>query len=219
MKPSPNTQSGTREKILDAAEVLLIEHGFAATSLRAIASKADVNLAATHYHFGSKNGLLAAVFHRRMQPITRARLQALSRLELSEEPITVKAVLKAFMAPFYHTDNSELLHTLPSLIGRIHGEPESITKPILEQEFAETADRYIGLISSILPDLPADKLRWRFHFTVGAMIQLLRFHSPLWLEPTPKTHANNEEFIRGLDQFIDYAAAGIEQAQHDEVRA
>ena len=122
------------------------------------------------------------------------------------------------MNPFYRSDNSALLHTLPSLIGRIHGEPESLTKPILEQEFAEMAGRYIGLISSILPNLPADELRWRFHFTVGAMIQLLRFHSPLWLEPTLEAHPNNEEFIRGLDQFIDYAAAGIEQAHHEEVR-
>jgi len=217
VNPPPSIQPDTREKILDAAEVLIIEHGFAATSLRAIASSANVNLAATHYHFGSKNGLLAAVFHRRMEPITQARLQALSRLEMNEEPITVKAILKAFMNPFYHPDNRELLHTLPSLIGRLHGEPESLTKPILEQEFAEMADRYIGLIGSILPNLPADELRWRFHFTVGAMIQLLRFHSPLWLEPTPNAHSNNEEFMRGLDLFIDYATAGIEQAHREEV--
>ena len=49
-----NAAADTRERILDAAESLFIEHGFAATSLRAIATLAQVNLAATNYHFGSK---------------------------------------------------------------------------------------------------------------------------------------------------------------------
>ena len=71
VKASPSI--ATREKILDAAEILFIERGFAATSLRAIASKAGVNLAATNYHFDSKNGLLAAVFHRRVAPINEQR--------------------------------------------------------------------------------------------------------------------------------------------------
>ena len=46
--------SSTRERILDAAEALFIEHGYAATSLRAITSAAAVNLAAAHYHFEPK---------------------------------------------------------------------------------------------------------------------------------------------------------------------
>ncbi len=213
MNASVQSQINTREKILDAAESLFIQHGFAATSLRAIASKAEFNLAATHYHFGSKNGLLAAVFHRRMQPITEARHEALSLLEAKQGAVTVKAILKAFMSPFYNPNNSKMLHTWPSLIGRIHGEPESLTKPILEQEFAEVADRYLQAIRLVLPDIPEDVLRWRFHFTIGAMIQLLRFHAPLWFE-APTQSDPNSTFLQGLDQFIDYAAAGIEQAHH-----
>ena len=56
-------QSETVERILDAAEQLFAERGFAETSLRLITSKAGVNLAAVNYHFGSKSpdpgGLLA----------------------------------------------------------------------------------------------------------------------------------------------------------------
>lgn len=48
-------QSDTVERILDAAETLFAEKGFAETSLRLITSKAKVNLAAVNYHFGSKN--------------------------------------------------------------------------------------------------------------------------------------------------------------------
>ena len=44
----------TKERILDVAETLFMEHGYEATSLRAITAAADVNLAAVNHHFGSK---------------------------------------------------------------------------------------------------------------------------------------------------------------------
>lgn len=55
-------QSDTVTRILDTAEVLFAERGFAETSLRNITSKARVNLAAVNYHFGSKKALIQAVF-------------------------------------------------------------------------------------------------------------------------------------------------------------
>ena len=70
----------TRTRILDAAEELFVEMGFAAASLRAIASRAGVNLAAAHYHFGSKEGLLGATVHRRVAPINEARARGLDAL-------------------------------------------------------------------------------------------------------------------------------------------
>ena len=45
----------TKQKILDAAEQLIAEQGYAATSLRQIIAEAGVNLASIHYHFGSKD--------------------------------------------------------------------------------------------------------------------------------------------------------------------
>ncbi|MGE4608973.1 MAG: TetR family transcriptional regulator, partial [Myxococcota bacterium] len=42
----------TPTAILEAAESLFIEMGYAGTSLRAIATRAGVNLASAHYHFG-----------------------------------------------------------------------------------------------------------------------------------------------------------------------
>ena len=55
----------TQDKILDTAERLIGEQGYAATSLRQIIAEAGVNLAAVHYHFGSKEELLDAVVMRK----------------------------------------------------------------------------------------------------------------------------------------------------------
>jgi AcrR family transcriptional regulator len=49
-------------QIMDAAEQLFAEHGFAGTSVRDIAESAGVNLAMISYYFGSKERLMEAMF-------------------------------------------------------------------------------------------------------------------------------------------------------------
>jgi AcrR family transcriptional regulator len=51
----------TRESILEAAGELIAEKGFAQTTNKEIAKKADVDLAAINYHFGGRDGLYLAV--------------------------------------------------------------------------------------------------------------------------------------------------------------
>jgi AcrR family transcriptional regulator len=51
----------TRAQLLEAAAGVLQERGFAATSMRVVAERAEVQLSLVHYHFGSKRGLLVAV--------------------------------------------------------------------------------------------------------------------------------------------------------------
>ncbi len=197
-----NNAANTREKILDAAEILIIEHGYSATSLRAIASKAEVNLAATHYHFGSKKGLLVAVFHRRIHPLNTIRLAELNRLRESNRLLTARDVIEAYFAPLVH---QELPDSLPGIIGRILGEPESLTKPILEEEFSETGSQFQTALVSVLPDVDPEELRWRFHFLIGSLIQLLQIQAPLGIEPSP------ERFRQGVDYLIEFGVAGLEQ--------
>ncbi len=71
-------QSDTVERILDAAEILFAEKGFSETSLRLITSKAQVNLAAVNYHFGSKKSLIQAVFSRFLGHFASVLMQSLS---------------------------------------------------------------------------------------------------------------------------------------------
>ncbi|MFR0690341.1 TetR/AcrR family transcriptional regulator [Enterobacterales bacterium AE_CKDN230030158-1A_HGKHYDSX7] len=51
----------TRIRILEAAGELFATLGFAETSNKAVAAKAEVDLASINYHFGSRNGLYQAV--------------------------------------------------------------------------------------------------------------------------------------------------------------
>jgi AcrR family transcriptional regulator len=54
----------TRDRIIEAARAVLIEHGHAHTSTRAVADRAGVRLSLVHYHFGGRQGLLVELLQR-----------------------------------------------------------------------------------------------------------------------------------------------------------
>ena len=91
----------TKDRILDAAESLFMEHGFEATSLRSITAAAGVNLAAVNYHFGSKEELFQAVLTRRLDPMNQERLDLLSALEraAAPRPVACEQILSAMFVP------------------------------------------------------------------------------------------------------------------------
>src|SRR5206468_11715977 len=91
----------TKARILDAAEALFMEHGFEATSLRAITAAASVNLAAVNYHFGSKEELFQAVLTRRLDPMNQERVDLLTRLESEATPhaLPCEQILHAMFVP------------------------------------------------------------------------------------------------------------------------
>jgi AcrR family transcriptional regulator len=66
----------TRERIVQAARDVLVAHGHAGTSTRAVADAAGVNLSQVHYHFGGRQGLLIEVFRRENEALL-ARQNAL----------------------------------------------------------------------------------------------------------------------------------------------
>jgi AcrR family transcriptional regulator len=84
----------TRRRILAAAGALFAERGFRAATMREIAQRARVNLAAAHYHFGSKQALYLEVVSGEFEKLEKrlaargagpgAALDALSRGELEE---------------------------------------------------------------------------------------------------------------------------------------
>src|SRR6266511_6100236 len=55
--------AATRRQVLQAAQRLLEQHGYAATSMVAIASEAGVSLKTVYLAFETKSGLLRALWH------------------------------------------------------------------------------------------------------------------------------------------------------------
>jgi AcrR family transcriptional regulator len=156
----------TKRKILDAAEELFGEYGYSATSLRHIISRAQVNLAAIHYHFGSKQDLLDQVIMRKVGPINERRLKLLDQFEgeAAPEPASVEKIVEAFLVPVILNEKSpEFL----KLMGRVHS--EGLGQEIIQRNFRSIIDRFSSSLHHTLPSISAKELSWKVHFALGAM--------------------------------------------------
>ncbi len=89
----------TKEQILNVAEAQFAEKGFAGTTLRGVIREAGVNIAAVHYHFGSKEELFVAVVRRAAQQIVTSQLEQLAKYENLDQPPSLENILEAFYSP------------------------------------------------------------------------------------------------------------------------
>lgn len=164
-----STATGTRDDLLDAAERLFAKEGIARTSLRAITAAAGANLASVHYYFGSKEGLVRAVFARRFGPLNRERLELLERCETAE-PLRISCLVDAFVAPVLRMLAAEAgTSHFARLVGRALAEPGDRVRELVLEELREVIERFTAAFARALPGVPRREILWRFHFMVGAM--------------------------------------------------
>lgn len=201
---TPSTRNDTKENILDAAEALFAEQGIEAASLRAITARAGVNLAAVHYHFQSKEGLIRAVFSRRIEPINQERLRLLDTLEANGR-MRVDDVLYAFIAPVIRGGGPT--PTFRRLMGRIYADAAGHLRTMLKEHFVEVAERFPRALARALPDLPREELLWRFHFLLGSMIQVTLNHELIHQHSLGACDPADAEAL--IERLVAYSSAGF----------
>jgi AcrR family transcriptional regulator len=201
-------RAATKVRILDAAEALFMEHGFEATTLRAITAAAEVNLAAVNYHFGSKEELFQAVLTRRLDPMNQARVALLTQMELdaAPDPVPCDRILSAMFMPALELarDPQRGGKDFLRLLGRAYADPAPFIRRFLSEQYAVMIARFKAAFARALPDLPKRELSWRLHFIMGALSYTLAGTDALKLiaELTPTETANDEMLLRRLAPFL-----------------
>lgn len=167
----------TRARLLDAAETIYSEKGLDGTSVRALTSLAGANLAAVGYHFGSKNALIQEAIQRRFEWLIVLRMEWLDRLEEQARPQlpSLEDVTDVLLRPILnpYPDQPERSASLRRFFSRVHSEASDFQKSIPVKGFQETTDRFFRLFQGLLPDLSAEDLYWRMHFSIGPLIGTL----------------------------------------------
>jgi AcrR family transcriptional regulator len=102
---TPRRGDDTRERLLDAVEELIANHGFLALTHRLIAQRAEVHVALLNYHFGSKEQLIEEALLRRAPRLMQLQKEGLAALR-SSGVWTVEDVLWAIWQPFAVLDAS-----------------------------------------------------------------------------------------------------------------
>ncbi len=83
----PRDGTATRQRILDAAEHLVIDHGFAATSVDQVLSAASTSKGAFFHHFASKLDLARALVERYAAADIATLEGAIASTEAIEDPV------------------------------------------------------------------------------------------------------------------------------------
>ena len=102
----------TRTSILDAAEILFGQRGYDGASTRDIAGLAQVRLGLLHYHFGTKDKILAATFDRKLGALRDLIQTSFDNAAAAGEP-GLDDCVRAFIVPFLaiSADKSHELHS------------------------------------------------------------------------------------------------------------
>ena len=200
----------TKTRILDTAERLFAQKGFDAVSLRNIIASAKVNLAAVHYHFGSKLALIQAVIARRLRPINGERLAklALARAKAGRRPVKLELVLECLFLPLFRVlADPKAGPTFARLVGRVMGERNEGLHKFMMGELAEVIIQFGAAFENALPGLAKEEADWRSHFMAGAMAHTL-CNADLLVRFTG-TDADASDYESTVRRLIDFTAAGF----------
>ena len=197
----------TKARILEVAERLFAERGLDAVSIRDITGAAQVNLGAINYHFGTKQELIAAVFDRRMGPLTDERLRALNAAEeaAGDKPPKLEAVLEAIFRPAIEQamDPTRGGATFGKLMARCLVEPNPVVEKAMRGHFEPVVRRFDAALLRVMPKLAPEDVFWRMHLLIGAL-----HHSLLMLDKKPPRgiclHMDAKTYVK---RFVAFAAA------------
>ena len=204
------SQSDTVTKILDAAEQLFAEHGFAETSLRSITSKAGVNLAAVNYHFGSKKDLIHSVFSRFLDPFMENLTNRLDSVEqtgkVPDLESTLNFLVDEIMAvpPRHHNDLSVFMR----LMGLAYNQKQGHLKRYLTETYREQFERYFVLLRQACPELPPGDMFWRSYFILGAAVFTMSGADTL-LAIAERDYEIDDNLESVMRKMVPFMAAGL----------
>lgn len=196
----------TKDRILGAAEELFAQFGFSGTSLRQVTSRADVNIAAVNYHFGSKENLVNEVFRRRMDDMSVQRLSAL-KIAIEQHPGELEPILAAFVEPALAIAQDR--HgggAFIRVIARAYAEKNDGLRKFLSDHYGHVLREFAKAIAGCLPGLTKEALYWRLDFLAGsltyAMADFGLIKRPSGITETAHRQCAARELIR-------FAAAGF----------
>lgn len=201
----------TRARILDAAERVFAARGYDGASMRDIAAEAGAQVGLVHHHGGGKEELFHQTVARRADALSALRHAALETRRAAG-PLTVAAILQAFLGPYVmqaRVGGPQWL-AYARLVAQVSADPR--WRAIAADCFDPTAVRFIDEIAALHPDAARRRIATGFVYSVAAMLAHL---TAAWriaaLDGGQDTGATEPDGC-DLESLVRFCAAGIEAA-------
>jgi AcrR family transcriptional regulator len=150
-------QPSVKEQIVLAAERLFAEHGLDGVSLRQISTAAgNGNNTAVQYHFGTKEGLIQAIFEYRLPGLNERRRTLVAR----HRPDDLRTWVECHVLPVLDQGEQADSHYLSFVaMLRQHGRRDVFDR--LPAELREPTRVFIDRVGALLPHVPEPLRRHR----------------------------------------------------------
>jgi len=189
-------------RILLTAEKLFAERGVDRVSIRQINLAAgQKNSSATQYHFGTKVGLLEALFDYRMEPINQCRLEMLRELQEAGDEADLRKLVETLVHPL-----ADQLRSQGPIVAQVTGHPNYYAIAQHRSRHATGLQQLLTLIRKNLADIPEPLIRQRFGMALRQVFNELadyqrlhgRLHGRLNLSGPGVADSGMPLFISGL---------------------
>ena len=164
--------ASTRERILDAAELLFAEKGFHAVAVRDITRAAGVDVALVNYHFGGKQLLFESVFMRRAEVLNLERLRQLEVVIDRAYPKapSVESIIDAFTHPLLDRSSrgSAGWKAWFAIIAQVNNSKD-LGGVIMTRYFDPVVQAFIRALQQAMPGCDKRDIYWSYHFLSGAL--------------------------------------------------
>jgi len=170
----PKSGPETREKLLNVAEELFAKEGIGSVSLRRIMDAAQVGASQLNYHFGTKAGLLRALFERKLVMLNKERMSLLDEAMAKRSGPALEDILNAYFLPsFRQFSRPEKDGNFARLVARVGSDPSDLASEIAEEFLNSVQRRFVAALQKALPGVPRTAIYWRLHVLMCVSIHTL----------------------------------------------
>ncbi len=192
----------TRARLLDAAREAFSQHGFQGATVREICRRAEANVAAVNYHFGSKDGLIAEALN--FAPL---KAMQLANVQTDGSPeVRLRLFIRDFMLMLLDETNG----SLPCrIMARELAEPTPALDKIVREAIAPLHEFLGKLVREIAGEQTGETdLRRCVHSILGQCLYYRHSH-PVLQRLYPKLRYGRKEIETIAGHIADFSLAGI----------
>ena len=192
-------RTDAREKLILAAESLFAKGGFESVSLREIAAAAgQKNHHAVQYHFGSREGLVAAIFRYRMSQMEDRRGEMLSAAKKAGSVDDARTLIEVIFLPQLSLPGQHGNHSYANFLCQYLLRNEGRAFGDFGAELPRNIERALSLLRERLDFLPEAIAQRRLVTACFMFLNMLSAYSDDRLRDV-----NDETFEQAIDDTLD----------------
>ena len=196
----------TRQRLLDVAQRLFTERGFAKVTVRDITSEAQANLAAVSYHFGDKLGLYEEVLAHGLRFAQELNAETILAREGHTADECLRFYVRQYLPRVVRADSRGWIYRL---LRHEMADPTPVARSYVQQAIMPRIDFLIEVVGDLLGDAATSDRVQRCVTSIQAQCLFYLpdpFKAMVRSDWQPRT---DEEIRDTAEHIVEFSLAGI----------